>query len=204
MSTYMIAKVQLTDYQGADANAGTKAGDLITESGGRYVLYGTPAEILEGEWLDRQRAAVVSWPSVETAEAFFNSDQYQKELKPQRAGTSIADIGLFEAIGEASSEPSGKAYLFALAQMVLIKPELAQYRDGIVEMLPEYGGNYLIISAPLKVLEGQWMERQAISCIEFPSLDQARAFWNADAYQKDLKPLREGTGVFDVVLFEGA
>ena len=31
---------------------------------------------------------------------------------------------------------------------------------------------------------------------------RVRAFYDSDAYQKDCKPLREGTGIYDIAFFE--
>jgi hypothetical protein len=33
-------------------------------------------------------------------------------------------------------------------------------------------------------------------------MENLNAFYNSDAYQKDCKPLREGTGIYDIAFFE--
>ena len=37
---------------------------------------------------------------------------------------------------------------------------------------------------------------------EFPSVANINAFWESDEYQKDCKPLREGSGIYDIGVFE--
>jgi uncharacterized protein (DUF1330 family) len=36
---------------------------------------------------------------------------------------------------------------------------------------------------------------------QFPSRENAEAFWNSEEYQK-IKPMREGTGIYDIGIFE--
>ena len=43
---------------------------------------------------------------------------------------------------------------------------------------------------------------QAIIILEFPSMENVRAFYDSDEYQKGCKPLREGTGIYDIAFFE--
>ena len=38
--------------------------------------------------------------------------------------------------------------------------------------------------------------------LEFPSMDNLNAFFHSDEYQKGCKPLREGTGIYDIGFFE--
>ena len=37
----------------------------------------------------------------------------------------------------------------------------------------------------------------------FETVGKAEAFFNSDAYANEIKPLREGTGIYDVAVFEG-
>jgi hypothetical protein len=34
-------------------------------------------------------------------------------------------------------------------------------------------------------------------------MERLRAFYESEEYQKNLKPLRDGTGVYDIAAFEG-
>ena len=43
---------------------------------------------------------------------------------------------------------------------------------------------------------------KSVIITEFPDVGSVHAFWNSDEY-KQIKPKREGTGVYDIGIFEG-
>lgn len=201
MPAYIIANNHSTDY---DANLGAYRGrvtDVATSFGGRYLARGGPAQVLEGQWLARQRNVISRWDDMAAAEAFWFSDVYQKEIRPNRVGTSVNDIGLFKGDAEPGPVGGDEAYMLVLAQIVGAPEKFIPYAKAAGELVTKFGGRYLARGVPTRTLEGEWLTRVRVVLTAFPSLQAATEFWNSDAYQKDAKPLREGTGVFDVALF---
>jgi uncharacterized protein (DUF1330 family) len=49
----------------------------IAEHGGRYLVRGGAAEILEGKWVNVPRLVIVEFESVEQARRFYHSPAYQ-------------------------------------------------------------------------------------------------------------------------------
>ncbi|MCP3971007.1 MAG: DUF1330 domain-containing protein [Rhodobacteraceae bacterium] len=94
MSALWIATVNVTDEEayGRYAALATKAiaagGGQILARGGRYVQ-------LEGP--DRPRNVVIRYPSVEAAEAVYNSELYQEALKHAK-GASEREVVIIEEL----------------------------------------------------------------------------------------------------------
>jgi uncharacterized protein (DUF1330 family) len=53
------------------------------------------------------------------------------------------------------------------------------------------------------VYEGEFLKGKSVVVSRFPSMERLRAFYESEEYQKNLKPLREGTGIYDLAAFEG-
>jgi uncharacterized protein (DUF1330 family) len=80
---------------------------------------------------------------------------------------------------------------------------LDPYSDQIEALMAQYGGRYLRLRThPLDVLEGDWQPPLGMGIVEFPSMEQARAFWHSDAYAP-LKAWRMARGRFHIILVDG-
>jgi uncharacterized protein (DUF1330 family) len=77
----------------------------------------------------------------------------------------------------------------------------APYREPAGAAVEQYGGRYLARGGASEVLEGEWdVDRLVI--LEFPSMDQARAFYRSPEYQK-VVPIRQGASRGRGVLLAG-
>ncbi len=202
MTAYIIANNHTTDYE---ANLGAYRGrvtDVAVSFGGRYLARGVPTQVLEGQWLPRQRNVISRWDNQAAAEKFWFSDVYQKEVRPNRVGTAVNDIGLFEGEGEPSPAPAqDEVYMLVIAQLAAGPEKFIPYAKAAGAMVTQFGGRYLARGAAAKMLEGQYLNRTRLVLSAWPSMNAALKFWNSDEYQHNAKPLREGTGIFDVALF---
>jgi uncharacterized protein (DUF1330 family) len=70
--------------------------------------------------------------------------------------------------------------------------------SGIVR---RHGGEYKAVGPPDLMLEGEWPADRGYVIEEYPCMEQLRAMWFSDEYQKKLKPLREGSGTYTVAVF---
>ena len=64
-----------------------------------------------------------------------------------------------------------------------------------------HGGRYLARGGRLEVLEGDWRPERLV-ILEFPSVEQAKRWWNSEAYA-GAKALRQATTDTDLVILEG-
>ncbi|MBL8630739.1 MAG: DUF1330 domain-containing protein [Rhodospirillaceae bacterium] len=202
MTAYILANNHTTDY---DANLGAYRGrvtDVATSFGGRYLARGVPAQVLEGQWLPRQRNVISRWDNQAAAEKFWFSDVYQKEVRPNRVGTAVNDIGLFEGEGEPAPLPANdEVYMLVIAQLGASPEKFVPYAKAAAALITTFGGRYLVRGAPAKMLEGEYLKRTRLVLSAWPNMNAALSFWNSDEYQHKAKPLRDGTGIFDVALF---
>lgn len=72
-------------------------------------------------------------------------------------------------------------------------------KSGIVS---RYGGEYLMVSPPSLMLEGDWPADNGFMIERYPCRAMFEAMWFSDEYQNELKPLRDGSGVYTVALFD--
>ena len=80
---YYIAQIELTgDADAFVKNYGSQVGATLAPFGGRFLVRGTKPIHLEGD-LPRSRNAVIQFESLDKAQAWYNSPEYQK-LIPER------------------------------------------------------------------------------------------------------------------------
>ncbi|MFI7708144.1 DUF1330 domain-containing protein [Nonomuraea sp. NPDC049480] len=78
--------------------------------------------------------------------------------------------------------------------------DVCQYLERVQSTLDPFGGRFLVHGAPVEVREGNWPGGLVI--IEFPSIEQARAWYDSPAY-RDILRLRTDHIPGDVVLVDG-
>lgn len=96
MPAYMIVIAKISDRQRFIAEYGAVAGDLVVRFGGRYVLRGPGAELLEGGFGDGASMVISEWPDKAAARRFWNSPEYQA-AKALRGGLADCQVLLIEA-----------------------------------------------------------------------------------------------------------
>lgn len=79
-------------------------------------------------------------------------------------------------------------------------PDVAEYIERIPGTFEPYGGRFLVHATPHEVMEGSW--DGAVVVIGFPSIEQARAWWDSPAY-REIAPLRSRHIDGDIVLVAG-
>ncbi|WP_371398113.1 DUF1330 domain-containing protein [Fretibacter rubidus] len=89
MRSYMIVTAKIKDRDAFIAGYGKAAGALVSKFGGRYVMRGPGAELLEGDWGDGASMVISEWPNREAIHRFWNSPEYAA-AKAMR--DNIADV----------------------------------------------------------------------------------------------------------------
>jgi uncharacterized protein (DUF1330 family) len=81
--------------------------------------------------------------------------------------------------------------------------ELDPYSDQIEDNMALYGGRYLRLrKQPMEILEGDWQPPLGMAITEFPSMEQARAWYHSPEYAPLLE-WRKARGRFNLVLVDG-
>jgi len=79
-------------------------------------------------------------------------------------------------------------------------PDIVTYLERIQDTLDPFSGRFLVHGGAMDVMEGEWAG--AVVMIEFPSMDEGRAWYESAAYQEIL-PLRTTHIDGDCILVQG-
>lgn len=96
MTAYMIVIARISDREAFIHGYGAAAAALVERFGGKYVLRGPGAELLEGAFGDGASMVISEWPDKTAAKAFWNSPEYA-EAKKLREGIADCQVLLIEA-----------------------------------------------------------------------------------------------------------
>ena len=75
------------------------------------------------------------------------------------------------------------------------------YKSMVPPTLAAYGGKFIVRGGKLETLEGEWSPERFV-IIEFPSTDQAKAWWGSTEYA-EAKALRQATSASEMIVVEG-
>lgn len=96
-----------------------------------------------------------------------------------------------------------RCYMIVTAELTDRARFLADYARVVPALVARFGGRYLLQGSGGQFLEGGWCESPSALVSEWPDREAALRFWNSPEYA-EAKKLREGTGRFQVLLFESA
>lgn len=115
MPAYMIVTAKIADRDKFISGYAARAGELVAQYGGKYILRGPGAELLEGDFGAGASMVISQWPDKNAAKAFWNSPEYA-EVKALREGIADCQVLLIEApsiaqasVVEASVAPANVA-----------------------------------------------------------------------------------------------
>lgn len=93
------------------------------------------------------------------------------------------------------------AYAVAVIRKTRFGPEIKEYLQRIDATLAPFSGKYIVHGGPYTPLEGSWSGDLVV--IEFPSMEQAKGWYESDAYGA-IRPLRTSHTEGEVLLVQGA
>ena len=96
MKAYMIVRAVIQDREKFVNGYGIEAGKLVEKYGGKYLVRAPGAIALEGIDAENNSVVISEWPSKESAQSFWNSDEYKK-IKKLREGIAECYVLLIES-----------------------------------------------------------------------------------------------------------
>lgn len=93
---YVIAQVDVKNQQDFFGQYGPKAGSQIVNYGGRVLAATFDKDVKEGVW-GNNWTVVLEFPSIKSANAWYNSSEYQNEAMPiRKASTGYTNMVFVE------------------------------------------------------------------------------------------------------------
>ena len=89
MACYTVGHITITNLEGYKVYA-AEVPATIAKFGGEYLVRGGETTVIEGE-MAHDRHVVLKWPDRATAEAWYNSDEYQAIIG-HRLNNSVGDM----------------------------------------------------------------------------------------------------------------
>ena len=78
----------------------------------------------------------------------------------------------------------------------------AEYGPKTAALVEKHGGKYIVRGGPMERLEGEGGLPSVIVVLEFPSMEQAKAWYNDPEYAPMIQ-LRQGGSDLDFILVDG-
>ncbi|ETX05575.1 MAG: hypothetical protein ETSY2_22175 [Candidatus Entotheonella gemina] len=92
---------------------------------------------------------------------------------------------------------------YAIGRLQMRDPSwLAEYGPKTAALVEKHGGKYVVRGGAMERLEGEGDLPSVVVVLEFPSMEQAKAWYNDPEYEPMIK-LRQGGSDLDLVLVEG-
>ncbi|MBA2674564.1 DUF1330 domain-containing protein [Ramlibacter sp.] len=191
MTTTLPKGYCLADITVHDATAYTqytsRSGPAVEAAGGRFVVRGGTPEVIEG---DRKvtRIALVEFPTVEAAHAFYRGDLYQDAV-PYRVAASSTHYAILTGNDPAQMEapaPGGpKGYLYAEMHPTDLEKYM-EYPKMSTPIVHRFGGRFIVRGGQPQLLEGKRPTGRVVIA-EFPSIDRAREFYFSPEYRQAMQ-----------------
>ena len=106
------------------------------------------------------------------------------------------------AAGEAPPPPQSTcdAPVYMVVEgRTLDRARMGEYAKAIAEseIYQKLGGYYVTMPRPVEVFEGDVPPDYVNLTVRFPCIENARAFWNSEVYQKTILPIRQNPSAGD-------
>ena len=93
------------------------------------------------------------------------------------------------------------AYYLVDVREIKDAAKMEEYKARVTPVVEKFGGRYVVIGGPCEVVEGTYQPVFTVM-IQFPSLDEARRWYNSEDY-RELKKLRLAATVSNAVIMAG-
>ena len=92
---------------------------------------------------------------------------------------------------------------FVIARIAAIHDPIRydEYKRLVPATLTPFGGRFVARGGDVAVLEGDWRAERVV-IVEFPSMEQARAWWNSPGYAP-ARALRQASSTGTLIVVDG-
>lgn len=195
---YIIGHITVNDPE-AYKEYVEKDTPIVLASGGRFLVRGGQAQVVEGQAEDRH--VIFEFDSFETALASYRDPAYQEVAKIRHASAS-STIMVVEGHDEDLPDPAGEAPLgFLIGHVDIHNPDgYRPYVEGNTPVMRSHGGRFIVRGGRAEVMEGATGARHVV--VAYPSYSAAQAAYNDPAYQ-ELIAIRQQHSEGTIIIAEG-
>lgn len=94
------------------------------------------------------------------------------------------------------------AYIVSVCEVTALTPNLKEYMVKSADLIHKFGGKYVVRGKPVENMEGDKLAGKSVIIVEFATMEKLLAYLKGDEYQKGCKHLRQGTGIYDIAIYE--
>lgn len=166
---YFILQSKAKSFEAVMERYVSPVSPILEKYEGQVIVFSAAPQVLEGNW-DGNWAVVVQFPSMERAQAFYNSAEYHP-LHDLRINELTEDSRalLVEGMDTTAMSTAGTPAYFMVQVKAPSLDELTQrYAVFVFPILAQYEGQMIAGSATPQVLEGTGMGTGLRSCA-FPA-----------------------------------
>jgi uncharacterized protein (DUF1330 family) len=127
-------------------------------------------------------------------------DQWTNPHSENQFEIKIFEIGPDQPVSSKGAPPV-KGYVIVDIQ-ILDPGKFETYKRLAASSIAQHGGNYIARGGKIEPLEGGWTPQRLV-IVEFPSVEQAKAWYNSPEYAP-AKKIREESARSKLLIVEGA
>jgi uncharacterized protein (DUF1330 family) len=197
MTAYLIAMMDVNDGAAYEEYR-DKVPAFIAKHGGRFIVRGGAADVVEGSW-PPGRIVVLEFPDYAAAQAFVADPDYQP-VAEIRHRTATSHLWLVDGV------PDGRTadgiHGFILGRVRIDDPQSYKtYADQVPDVVSELGGAYLARGGTCEAIEGG-MDLDRMVIVGFSDVAAAKKFHSSEAYAP-LLTIRTNASESNIVIVEG-
>ncbi len=197
MTAYLIAAMDVHDAAAYEEYR-DKVPAFIAKHGGRFIVRGGAADVVEGSW-PAGRIVVLEFPDYAAAQAFVADPDYQP-VAEIRHRTATSHLWLVDGIPDGPTADG--MHGFVLGRVRIDDPQSYKtYADQVPDVVSELGGAYLARGGTCEAAEGG-MDLDRMVIVGFSDVAAAKNFHSSETYAP-LLAIRTNASDSNIVIVEG-
>lgn len=94
------------------------------------------------------------------------------------------------------------AYIVSVCEITNMNDDFKRYVQRAEALIHQAGGEYIVRGPANKIYEGEKLQGRYVIIVKFPNMAALQSFIDSDEYVNEVKPLRAGTGIYDIGVWE--
>ena len=96
------------------------------------------------------------------------------------------------------------AYLVSVCEVTNPHDDFKKYIALSEQLLKKHNGQYVVRGPEAENLEGDALNGKVLVVTRFETMEKLKGFYDSDEYQKNIRYLRDGSGIYDIACYEEA